>query len=182
MVIEGLQIRKEIKEIIDKIYPVGSIYFSVNNTNPSELFGGTWVIWGSGRVPVGVDADLWQFESVEMTGGETSHRLTQWEMAQHKHDVKITTQSNGGHSHLLHFKSMTASDYNLSGNGDAVPTTNPDDSVYGNSRAAFENTRDGTHTHIVSGVTEYNIDDLNKQLDVSLLQPYITCYMFKRTA
>ena len=28
---------------IDDVYPIGSIYMSVNSTNPSTLFGGTWV-------------------------------------------------------------------------------------------------------------------------------------------
>ena len=29
-------------EIVDLIYPVGSMYFSTNNTSPATLFGGTW--------------------------------------------------------------------------------------------------------------------------------------------
>ena len=45
------------KSLVDHIYPVGSIYMSVNNTNPGTLFGGTWEQWGSGRVPVGVDME-----------------------------------------------------------------------------------------------------------------------------
>ena len=28
-------------DLVDKIYPIGSIYLSVNNTNPSALFGGS---------------------------------------------------------------------------------------------------------------------------------------------
>ena len=28
--------------ILNAVYPIGSIYMSVNSTNPSTLFGGTW--------------------------------------------------------------------------------------------------------------------------------------------
>lgn len=67
--------------IVDVIYPVGSIYLSVNNTNPSSLFGGTWerikdkFLLGSG--------DTYTNGS---TGGEASHTLTVDEMPSHTHN------------------------------------------------------------------------------------------------
>ena len=39
---------------INNFYPVGSIYMSARNINPSTFLGGTWVAWGQGRVPVGM--------------------------------------------------------------------------------------------------------------------------------
>ena len=62
------------KTIFDLIYPVGSIYISVNSTNPGNLFGGTWVAWGAGRVPVGVNTSDSDFKTPEKTGGSKSHR------------------------------------------------------------------------------------------------------------
>jgi len=58
----------------DLIYPVGSIYMSVNSTNPSVMFGGTWESWGSGKVPVGVNTEETEFNTVEKTGGEKTHK------------------------------------------------------------------------------------------------------------
>ena len=65
--------------------PVGSIYMSVNDINPSIYFGGTWVSWGAGRVPVGVDTSDNDFSTVEKTGGEKEHTLTVNEMPSHSH-------------------------------------------------------------------------------------------------
>ena len=75
------------QEILDIIYPVGSIYMSVNSTNPKNLFGGTWVAWGTGRVPVGIDTSQTEFASVEKTGGEKTHKLTVKEMPSHRHSL-----------------------------------------------------------------------------------------------
>ena len=57
------------------IYPVGSIYMSVNDTNPATFLGGTWVRWGQGRVPVGVDASDTDFNAPGKTGGEKNHTI-----------------------------------------------------------------------------------------------------------
>lgn len=41
----------------DIMWPVGSVYISVNNTNPSTYWGGTWVKIASGRVLMGASND-----------------------------------------------------------------------------------------------------------------------------
>ena len=124
--------------IWDCIYPVGSIYFSVKNTNPSKYFGGTWVTWGSGRVPVGVSSDS-NFNTVEKTGGESRHTLTVNEIPSHNHSLNIYTET----------VSSTTLKY--------APTTG-----YCKTQSKTTNTGGGqSHNN---------------------LQPYITCYMWKRTA
>lgn len=58
-------------EVIDALYPVGSIYISTLATNPGTLLGrGTWAAFGAGRVLVGLDAggDT-AFDTIEETGG-----------------------------------------------------------------------------------------------------------------
>lgn len=74
-----------LKRIFNLIYPIGSIYFTVANKNPSTLFGGTWVEWGKGRVPVGIDTNDENFNLPEKNGGTKAHTLTVNEMPSHKH-------------------------------------------------------------------------------------------------
>lgn len=72
--------RNNKKEIRDLIYPVGSIYMSINNTNPSTLFGGTWeqlkdrFLLGSGDTYSNGD-----------TGGSATVTLTTAQMPKHSH-------------------------------------------------------------------------------------------------
>ena len=70
------------KNIIETIYPVGSIYLSVNDINPNILFGfGAWeriqdkFLLGAGtQFPAGSE------------GGEVEHALTELEMPAHDHE------------------------------------------------------------------------------------------------
>lgn len=63
--------------LLELIYPVGSIYMSVNDTNPAAFLGGTWVRWGQGRVPVGVNENDSDFETPEKEGGDIAHNNLQ---------------------------------------------------------------------------------------------------------
>ena len=79
--------------IINKIYPVGSIYISYNGTNPSSFLGGTWEAFGKGQTLVGVDTSQTEFNTVGKTGGEKTHTLTVDEMPSHTHDFVIGGQA-----------------------------------------------------------------------------------------
>lgn len=63
-------------------YPVGSIYLSVNDTDPATLFGGTWERIG-GRFLLGADETY----KAGSTGGEAEHTLTIDEMPRHNHEI-----------------------------------------------------------------------------------------------
>ena len=76
-----------------KVYPVGSIYITTDSTNPSETYGGTWEIYGSGRTLVGVDTTQAEFNTVNKTGGEKTHILTIDEIPIHNHTFTTSSTS-----------------------------------------------------------------------------------------
>ena len=51
----------------------------------SAIYGGTWVAWGTGRTPVGVDTGQTEFNTVEKTGGAKTNTLTTAQMPSHRH-------------------------------------------------------------------------------------------------
>ena len=89
-------------ELSSKIYPVGAIYMSTVNVDPSVLFGGVWERWGNGRVPVGVSENETEFAVVEKKGGEIKHNLTLQEIPSHDHGIigfgsNVTPTGNVSH-------------------------------------------------------------------------------------
>ena len=156
---------------LNLIYPVGSIYMSANNVSPQTFLGGTWVAWGSGRVPVGVDTSDTSFNTVEKTGGEKTHVLLPTEMPKHEH---TGTQSKG--TGVYSRKDPTA----------ITPTVQWERKKY---VADFTASTIETVTAYEQGLGEVT-DTVQVDHGIALggnvahnnLQPYITCYMFKRVS
>lgn len=72
------------------VYPVGSVYMSVNSVSPDNLFGGTWErLKDTFLLAAG---DTYEAGS---EGGEATHTLTIEEMPSHSHVERVPVQGVG---------------------------------------------------------------------------------------
>ena len=69
---------------------------STNSRNPGLDYGGTWQLWGQGKVPVGIDTSDTDFNEIEKTGGEKLHILTIDELAEHGHTITANSLGASG--------------------------------------------------------------------------------------
>lgn len=145
----------------------GSIYLSINPTNPSKLFGGTWVQIKDGflfatTATSGAAGSQGNLESgvartQAATGNTGSTTLTVDQIPSHGHSVAIAL--NWGADGSARYKWTSAGATNV----------DPSDySVWSNSLVARNTGGSQGHTHTLNSHKH--------------LIPYTTVYMFKRTA
>ena len=140
---------------------MGSIYINATDaTNPGTLLGfGTWVAFGAGRVPVGFNASNPLFDTAEETGG-SADAIT----VSHTHTA---TSTDSGHTHA-YSGNVSQSTFLYSGGGGL--------SNIGEPLKAGSTTSSGT-ANITTTVASTGSSGTNANY-----QPYITVYMWKRTA
>ncbi len=154
------------------IFPIGSIRMTVSAADESTFLGGTWVRWGTGRVPVGVNASDTNFSTVEKTGGANTHTLSTAELPSHNHSFSgsVTVNANGAHTHQA-----SAGSYKV-GSGSASTyyyMTN------GGTTSGQTTGSGGSHDH--TGSVSGSVGSNGSGAAHNNLQPYITCYFWKRT-
>ena len=183
--------------LIDRIYPVGSIYMSMNSTNPATLLGGgVWEALPTGRVLVGAGTGY----TAGGTGGNKTVTLTVAQLPSHSH--ANTLAAAGGHSHTRGSMEITGNTKYLS--ADAVWNQTADGAFIGyGSDSAVE-----VHNVTLSGTTAKGyffkfqasngwsgststVDNHSHTLTnasvgsgsaVNIEQPWLAVYMWKRTA
>lgn len=156
-------------KIWKEVYPVGSIYMSVNSTNPSTLFGGTWeqiqdtFLLASGST-----------YSAGTTGGEAEHTLSTDELPSHNHGSKSLVGK-------LQFRAMSTGGNNvdvISGNSICSYTEN------GGESWSYSLTRNSTSqkTDVITINATHTHSSVGNNTAHNNMPPYLAVYMWKRTA
>lgn len=166
--------------------PVGHIRMETTNTNPATYLGfGTWVLWGAGRVPVGVNTSDSIFNTVEKTGGSKTANISHTHtIASHNHggntgSTALTVNQIPEHTHDI-WQTSGGSAQSVEANALSVAT------AWSKTLRNVENFAKSTgggqgHIHTISASGQQTTSSAGST-SLSLLQPYITCYMWKRTA
>lgn len=149
-----------VQAALQLLYPVGSIYTNSSvSTNPGTLFGfGTWTAFGAGRVMVGFDSGNSLFDTAEETGGSADAIVVS-----HTHTASSSV-SDPGHLHTYQ--------QDIVGNQFVGQTT------AGNFARQTVNTSSATTGVSVSTT----VNSAGSSGTNANYQPYITVYMWKRTA
>lgn len=173
--------------LLDKFYPVGSIYISVNSTNPDALFGGTWE-----QIQEKFLLSAGETHKAGTTGGEFTHTLTTAEMPSHNHGA--SSDSAGAHTHTRGTMEIYGAwerfwcEYN--GTQGAVQVTRESvgwqghDNANVNASASFYASRhwsgatseNGDHSHTIT------VDNNGSGNAHNNTPPYLAVYMWKRVA
>lgn len=169
--------------IIDKVYPVGSIYMSVVNNSPANFIGGTWVALNEGRVLIGANSTY----TAGKTGGEFTHKITVAELPEHNHSA--STASAGAHTHTASANSTGdhAHNYVCYKTAEAVYNVGGGSHIM-NVGSTLATTSAGTHSHTVTIASAdahthtVTVNNTGSGSAMNNMQPYLAVYMWKRTA
>ena len=177
---------------LDRVYPVGSIYLSVSNTSPNELFGGVWEKFSEGKMLIGA-SDKYPLNS---SGGREQITLTTDNLPAHNHTASTNTIGNHNHNRgnmEIYGYADLGGVYSASGGNAFRVSFNG-----GNARGAshYQATNDqkarielfasrnwtgttnttGNHSHTVT------VNNTGSSKPFSIMNPYIAVNIWRRTA
>lgn len=171
---------------LQAVYPIGSIYINAgSSSNPSTLLGfGTWSEFGAGRVLVGLNASDADFDTLEETGGSKTTTPT-GSISGTVGGTALTEAQMPKHYHLMLGPNSVTSPQGSGSSVGVYGGGTPDDatqaygtySTGGNAASGSQTTgtsNGDSHTHSFSGSFTGSA--------TSVVQPYITVKMWKRTA
>lgn len=174
-------------ELLNLIYPIGSIYMSVREVSPQTFLGGSWrkiegkfLLSASSTFPAGTSGGNKDAVVVAHTHALSGSAVSN---GAHTHTVSGTSETGGSHSHNVGRDRDCASGSanwsvhtaGTSGAGGTSPTSTHNGHTHNVSGTAAS---DGAHTHTLSGTaTSTGVSGTNANMP-----PYLSVHMWERTA
>lgn len=169
-------------------YPVGSIYCSIDSTDPGALFGGTWAAIGAGRALVAAGGGF----AVGSEGGADTHTLTVEEMPSHAHTAWTGEAGWHGHAARTDTANLTGS-FNPGGLGITASGVcslgagkQPSNSSYATDSSIVNINASHMHNVGVDGAGNHThtvgVGATGGGQAFSVRNPYIAVNMWRRTA
>jgi microcystin-dependent protein len=153
-------------------WPVGSVFIAVVATSPATLLGGgTWAAFGAGRMLVGFNSGDTDFDTAEETGGAKTVTLT---AAQYTHTQNPHTHLQNAHNHVITSQTATTGAATSYEHG-TLDTSSAE-------AEATEVTANATAVNQDATAVNQNAGPTDAAQAHSNMPPYITVYMWKRTA
>lgn len=171
--------QRSIKQVIDIVHPVGSIWETTTTDDPNTLWPGTkWDKMDGGRVLVSAgsytESGTTYTYNLGDKGGEAKHQLTTGELAGHTHIASGTTSTNGDHHHGAWGDQSGQTNYGVyDGNANNYGSGNTD-----KNNVIANTSTDGSHNHtfsVTTSTTGSNSYHENRM-------PYTVVNRWKRTA
>ena len=167
------------QQVFNMIYPVGSIYMSVNSTSPSILFGGTWeqiedtflLTAGSTYTAGDTGGSATHTPDGILSGGAVgNHTLTETELPV----VRSGTIDWHGQEHGTHIYTIGDKWYGTKVNN-MYQTTGQTNGAYSYQSIGFQFGGGGAHNHPFTQPTFTGTSQ-------NTMPPYLAVYCWKRTA
>ena len=177
---EAVESLVSIQRLIDLIYPVGSIYTSVNSTSPTNIFGGTWEAMPAGRVLLAQGTSEWGVEyKVGSAGGEHEHQLSVGEMPQFTPTGTLSSAALTGYQN---FWGVTWSDGGPLGGSSGIISQSTYDGTPGWVGASSGSQKPGRSSINASHAHKLTFESIGGGSAHNIMQPYLSVFMWKRTA
>ena len=177
---EAIESLVPMQRLIDLIYPVGSIYMSVNSTSPADLFGGTWEAMPAGRVLLAQGTSEWGVEyQAGSTGGEHEHKLSVGEIPQFTPTGTLSSAALTGYQN---FWSVTWNDGGPLGGASGIISQSTYDGTPGWVGASTGSQKPGRSSINASHAHKLTFESIGGGSAHNIMQPYLSVFMWKRTA
>lgn len=165
-------------------YPIGAYYISSSPTSPATLFGGTWVQVKDRMILAVGDT----YKSAGLTGGSATTTLVLNNIPSHNH----TCSTTGNHSHTRGSMNITGS-FTATSQGAGISASGAftgenvgqgDEGYIDNElkRYSLDASRSWTGSTSTAGNHAHTIGNTGSGTAFTTISPYITAYVWRRTA